>query len=321
MPNKTKPTISIEDMPIIITVAVLVVGLGTILGLLGYYIFGISKCVKPTIKAPSINVVENDYFGNNFIQVKFPKKSELISNPVLISGKANVFEANVRVKIKDENENILADTFITAAGAYDKLYPFEKEISYTAPASQNGLVEVFEESAKDGSDIHKVEIPVVFGDYVNIADWQTYRNEEYGFEFKYPTIYDEKEEYESCRLRESINKDVNPHLFISLASRVWLQILDPEGLTLSEYVDKKTDSELIELESKKTTLVGGKEAVSLTYRLLGSGAYGLMTLLEKDGKIYMFSLERPVSKCFEIENISVFTVYGKILSTFKFIEK
>lgn len=190
MSQKQKPIIFIEDMPIIVTVAVLVVGLGTVLGLIAYSIFGINKYTKPTVKTSSINVVENNYFGNEFIQVKLPQGNATIKSPVLISGKANVFEANVRVKIKGENENVLADTFITASGAYDKLYQFEKEISYNSPTSQNGAIEIFEESSKDGSEINKIIIPVIFGDYADIrdetADWETYRNEEYGFKVKYP---------------------------------------------------------------------------------------------------------------------------------------
>lgn len=150
------------------------------------------------------------------------------------------------------------------------------------------------------------------------ADWKTYRNKEYGFEFKYPAIYDEKEEYKSCRLRESINKNVNPQLFVSVASRVWLQILDSEGLTFPEYVNKVAKK--IKIESEENICIGEKEAINISYRIPPSNAYGLMTLLKKDKKIYMFSLERPVSECFEIENISVFTVYGKMLSTFRFLE-
>lgn len=132
-------------------------------------------------------VIENEYFGNEFIQIKFPQKNTAIKSPVLISGKANVFEGNVRVRIKDKNENILADTFITASGAYDKLYPFEGEIHYIASAFQSGVMEVFEEDMKTGSQKNKIIIPVIFEDYyTDVSGWQIYRSEEYGFEIKYP---------------------------------------------------------------------------------------------------------------------------------------
>ena len=161
--KKQKQTIS----PSIIFVIVFIVGIGAVFGLLGYLVSETKENIIPVTQKPSVKITDEiagDYFGNDFIQVKSPQKNAAVKNPVLISGKANVDEANVRVKITDNNKNVLADTFITADGWMDKLYPFKKEISYETPQTKNGLIEIFEESAKDGSEIYKVEIPVVFKD-------------------------------------------------------------------------------------------------------------------------------------------------------------
>ncbi len=186
MQNKPKQTISFPNLPSIIIVVIFIVGIGAVFGLLGYLVSGIKENVTPVAQKPSVKVTD-EYFGNDFIQVKLPQKNATIKNPILISGKANVDEANVRVKITDNNENILVDTFITADGWMDKLYPFEKELTYQTPQTKNGLIEIFEESARDGSEIYKVEVPVVFEKYEDaFSDWKVYRNEEYGFEMKYP---------------------------------------------------------------------------------------------------------------------------------------
>jgi hypothetical protein len=187
--GKQKLASFLLNVPGFVATVIFIVGLGVVFGLLGYYIFGFNKNITPIVREPSTDVVRNNHFGNEFIQVKSPQKNTTIKNPVLIFGKANVFEANVRVRIIDDSKNILADDFITAEGWLDKLYPFEKEISYSRPTSQSGVVEIFEESAKDGSDLHKITIPVVFEDYIDTSDWKTYRNdrnEEYGYEVKYP---------------------------------------------------------------------------------------------------------------------------------------
>ncbi len=174
MPQKQKSIISLNTIPNTIFFVVLIVCLGAVAGLWAYEIFETDK------KLPVINgickndviqkngAIDNEYFGNEFIQVKLPQENAMIKSPVLISGKANVFEGNVRMRIKDENENILADTFITASGAYDKLYPFEKEISYNSPTSQNGVIEIFDEDMKDGGEINKINLPVVFEDHVDV---------------------------------------------------------------------------------------------------------------------------------------------------------
>ncbi len=212
MPQKQKSIVSLNTIPNTIFIVIFIVGLGAVAGLWAYEIFKTDK------KLPVINggyennvmqkngAIDNEYFGNEFIQVKYPQKDAAIKNPVLISGKANVFEANARVRIKDENENVLADDFITASGWMDKLYPFEKEINYTAPASQNGLIEVFEENAKDGSEINKIIIPVVFGDYVNVLDWQLFSIGEYGFSLKIHPDYKKtrEEELEREKLKMKI---------------------------------------------------------------------------------------------------------------------
>ena len=201
MQNKTiKPekTISLSNLPSIIIAVVLIIGIGAIYGLIGYLVLGIKENVTPVIQKPSLEITDN-YFGNEFIQVKSPQKNATIKSSVLISGKANVYEANVRIRISDDNKNILANDFITAGGWMDKLYSFEKEIDYKMPQTEKGLIEIFEESAKDGSEIYKVETPVIFEEYENVfSDWKTYRNEEFGFEVKYPSNF---------ILRERINED------------------------------------------------------------------------------------------------------------------
>ncbi|MCK5123268.1 MAG: Gmad2 immunoglobulin-like domain-containing protein [Candidatus Pacebacteria bacterium] len=211
MTNKQNQTISLSNLPSIIIAVVFIVGVGAVYGLIGYLFSGIKENVTPIIQKPSLEITDN-YFGNEFIQVKSPQKNATIKNPVLISGKANVYEANVRIRISDDNKNILADDFITAGGWMDKLYSFEKEIGYETPQTENGLIEIFEESVKDGSEIYKVEVPVVFGDYEDaFSDWKVYRNEEYGVEFKYPKEWGDYNEIkeEERLLRKTRGKTYN----------------------------------------------------------------------------------------------------------------
>jgi Immunoglobulin-like domain of bacterial spore germination len=95
------------------------------------------------------------------IEVLSPTPDALATSPVTVSGTANVFEANVRIRILDENGEILADTFTTATCGTGCRGDYRKRVRFSVDHEQPGLVQVFEESAENGEPINMVEIPVV----------------------------------------------------------------------------------------------------------------------------------------------------------------
>lgn len=97
------------------------------------------------------------------ITVTSPTANQTITSPVLVKGQSDTFEANVRIKIKDSNGKVLADTY-TMGGAYGQSAPYSKSVSYSFPSARGGIVEVFENSAKDGTEINKITTPVIFGE-------------------------------------------------------------------------------------------------------------------------------------------------------------
>lgn len=120
----------------------------------GFYVFQ-----APTA-APTQHVAVSR--SNDYLVVNEPTPMQTISSPVRVAGSSNFFEASTRVRIRDSSGHILADTATLAAGWADKLYPFSISLSYSTPSTSQGVVEVFESSAKDGSDIHKISIPIQF---------------------------------------------------------------------------------------------------------------------------------------------------------------
>ncbi|MFC1622984.1 Gmad2 immunoglobulin-like domain-containing protein [Patescibacteria group bacterium] len=122
----------------------------------------------------------------SFLEIIAPIENQVVTSPVMVSGKSNFNEANTRIRIKDSDGDVLADTFTTAEGWMDKLYPFSKSVEYSAPENKNGVVEVFEESAKDGSEINKVLVNVVFGDYSEVQ-WMEYKNSDPKYSVMYPS--------------------------------------------------------------------------------------------------------------------------------------
>jgi len=147
-------------------------------------------------------------------------------------------------------------------------------------------------------------------------EWNLYINDKYGFQFEYPKIYDEGEEsfVAACGLHGS---DEN----INLAGRIFINVIDSEGLTLEEYIDKEIE-ELGLLEVDKGIIDDFNAGMS--YRLPGSMAFGMMSYMKntirEDGKIYMIGTERVSYHC-DYDDVSIFDVLSHAGQTFTFIER
>lgn len=94
------------------------------------------------------------------ILVEGPLIGAVVSNPVTVSGTANVFEATVSLRILDQNGNEIARTFTNASCGTGCRGTFSVAVSYRVPSQQRGTIEVYESSARDGSPINVVRIPV-----------------------------------------------------------------------------------------------------------------------------------------------------------------
>lgn len=97
------------------------------------------------------------------IIVNRPYPNEPISSPMTVSGSANVFEANVMIRVLDRNGNELQETFTTATCGSGCRGEFSKSVSFKVGEKQVGRVEVFWESAEDGSPQDIVSLPVTLG--------------------------------------------------------------------------------------------------------------------------------------------------------------
>lgn len=125
----------------------------------------ISPTPFPTITTP------NDANGNpstispassQNIEVLSPRIGDPIKNGAIVKGNARVFENVVSIRLSDSAGNILVQTTAYAnAPDVGQFGPFERELKFLTEDSE-GTLEIFQSSAKDGSEIDKVTIPVIF---------------------------------------------------------------------------------------------------------------------------------------------------------------
>lgn len=94
------------------------------------------------------------------IVVESPEPGATVSSPITISGTADVFEATVSIRILDAAGNEIARTFTTATCGSGCRGDYRKSVSFEIDSKQAGTIEVFEESAEDGSAINVVTLDV-----------------------------------------------------------------------------------------------------------------------------------------------------------------
>ncbi len=96
------------------------------------------------------------------IEVISPLTGDNVKSGFVVKGNARTFENTVNIRLIDSSGNLLTETLTTAnAPDVGRFGPFEKVIAYQT-TDTSGTLEVFQYSAKDGSEIDKVGIPVVF---------------------------------------------------------------------------------------------------------------------------------------------------------------
>lgn len=94
------------------------------------------------------------------IFVEVPVPGQTVASPVAVSGSANVFEAQFRVKVLGPDDKTLADEAVMATSGTGTRGTFEASIAFTTTSAGDGSLVFYEPSAKDGSPINVVEIPV-----------------------------------------------------------------------------------------------------------------------------------------------------------------
>ncbi len=87
---------------------------------------------------------------------------DVVKGSARVAGMNNTFENNVRIRIVGADGRTLADTFTTGHGPMGQWGRFETTVPFDRGPNSTGKVVVFESSAKDGSEINAVEVPVRF---------------------------------------------------------------------------------------------------------------------------------------------------------------
>ncbi|WP_421856833.1 Gmad2 immunoglobulin-like domain-containing protein [Oricola sp.] len=95
--------------------------------------------------------------------IQQPAPFDLVGDPVLIAGLGQGFEATLNWRVHDGHDERTG--FFNVGGGTGEHGQFQVQAVIGAAAFQLDrlFVEVYEESARDGSEINKVIVPVIYG--------------------------------------------------------------------------------------------------------------------------------------------------------------
>jgi len=96
------------------------------------------------------------------IAIRQPHPYDIVSDPILVCGMGGAFEATFQARVRDAAGNPFVTTTLTL-GFGDGFSEIHADLATGVPPTPQGSVELFELSAKDGSEINNVVVPVVFG--------------------------------------------------------------------------------------------------------------------------------------------------------------
>jgi hypothetical protein len=95
------------------------------------------------------------------IVVNRPTAGARVSSPVLVSGDANVFEANVSIEVLDASGKVVGKTFTTATCGTGCRGTFSVRVPFKVTTEQRGTIVVHDDDAAGtGTPPHIVRIPV-----------------------------------------------------------------------------------------------------------------------------------------------------------------
>ncbi len=97
------------------------------------------------------------------IKLDMPRRFDLVGSPILIGGIGTGFEANINYRVHEGHDEVTGA--ITVGGGTGEHGQFQAKVRVGSAAFtlDRLFVEVFEISAKDGSELHKVTVPVLLG--------------------------------------------------------------------------------------------------------------------------------------------------------------
>ena len=96
------------------------------------------------------------------ISIRQPQPGDLVDDPVRACGIGTGFEGQITARVRDGDGVQIAQVPVRAGGT-GIWGNFDITLTVGVPSTPHGVLEVFDVSAEDGSELNKVVVPLTFG--------------------------------------------------------------------------------------------------------------------------------------------------------------
>ncbi|CAN5199833.1 hypothetical protein BH18ACT4_BH18ACT4_05610 [soil metagenome] len=96
-------------------------------------------------------------------RIEQPASYDLVGNPILVGGVGTGFEATLSYRVHEGHDEVTGSFMVGGGTGEHGQFQLQIDVAGAAFTLDRVFVEVFEVSAEDGSEIHKVIVPVILG--------------------------------------------------------------------------------------------------------------------------------------------------------------
>ncbi len=96
-------------------------------------------------------------------RIQQPRRLDLVGNPILVGGLGTGFEAVLQYRVSEGHDEVTGHFMVGGGTGEHGQFQLQIDVSGAAFKLPRLFVEIYEESAKDGSEINKVTRPVIYG--------------------------------------------------------------------------------------------------------------------------------------------------------------
>lgn len=153
-----------------------------------------------------------------------------------------------------------------------------------------------------------------------IGQWKTYADQEHGFSFEYPAVY-ESPDFAFCAARANEAPPEGSQFALSLGSRTNLTLREAADQDLQAVVKAFQDDPAhqgYQYDAPIERTVGGSPALVLPYRSGGTNRYAEAVFFISEGTLYQIDTGTPSACDVAAIDLQELEAYGHMLDTFLF---